>query len=84
MRTRKGVAGRMAPVCRAGSSVGVSHLLVATDVLSAGYWGSSQVAVCGAEIHPGGGTVMAADEDPAYCPVCVRAAVRWSTRRTGR
>lgn len=70
-------------VRRDGPSVSASHLLVAQDVLNASYWGSSQIALCGAEIHSGG-AVIEAGEDPGYCQKCVRAAVRWSTRRTAR
>lgn len=67
-------------VCRSGSLAGVSHLLVAADALSAEYWGSSQIAVCGAEVHLGSGTAVDAEEDPRYCPACVRAAVRWNSQ----
>jgi len=71
-------------VCRSGSPAGVSHLLVAADVLSPGYWGTSQVAVCGIEVDPASTTNVAVEEDPGYCPVCGRAAVRWNIRRTTR
>ena len=72
-------------VNQGGSAARVSHLLVADDALRAGSWGSSQVAVCGVEVvHPGGPIAGETDEDPGYCPVCVRAAVRWNIRRTGR
>ena len=67
-----------------GSSGGVSHLLVAADVLRPGYWADSHIAVCGTEIHPGNGQAVEVEEDPGYCPVCVRAAVRWNIRRAGR
>jgi hypothetical protein len=64
--------------------VGVSHLLVARDVLGPEYWGASQIAVCGVEVHPGSDPMVTAEEDPGYCPACVRAAVRWNTRRAAR
>jgi len=70
-------------VLRVRSPGQVSHLLVATDVLSEGCWGASLIAVCGAEIHPGSGAGQVED-DPGYCRKCVAAALRWNTRRTGR
>jgi hypothetical protein len=54
---------------------GMSHLLVASDALSAGHWEGSQVTVCGAVIE-----AAPAVEDPRYCPACVRAAMGWSRR----
>jgi hypothetical protein len=71
-------------VRQGGSPADVSHLLVAHDALRTGYWGASHIAVCGIEIHPGSAAGAEADEDPRYCPACVRAAVRWSTRGTAR
>jgi hypothetical protein len=71
-------------MCRGGSPGRVSHLLVAADVLSPGYEASIQIAVCGVEVDPGSTTTVEAEDDPGYCPACVRAAVRWNTRRTKR
>jgi hypothetical protein len=71
-------------VRRGGSPASVSHLLVAADVLSPGYENSSYIAVCGVEVDPDSPTTVEVEEDPRYCPVCVRAAVRWSSRRVGR
>ena len=69
---------------RGGSPAGVSHLLVADDALHPGYAGGSQIAVCGVQVHPDSPTAVEPAEDPGYCPVCVRAAVRWNTRRAAR
>jgi len=75
-------------VCRrlplGGSAVGVSHLLVATDVLrpGAGRIVTSQCAVCRSSLAAAPrGRVR---RIRGICPVCVRAAVRWNIRRTGR
>ena len=68
-------------VRRGVPSRGVSHLLVAADALSADRWGGSHIAVCGAQVHPASHTAGEAEEDPRYCPTCVRAAVRWSATR---
>jgi len=69
---------------RGGSPGGVSHLLVAADVLRPGYWADSHITVCGMQVFPGDDTAAEVEEDPGYCPVCVRAAVRWNIRRAGR
>jgi hypothetical protein len=56
---------------------GLSHLLIADDVLSPGWIGSIQVAVCGTVVtEPSGGT-----DDPRYRLRCVAEALRWSVTR---
>ena len=65
-------------VRRGGSPAGVSHLLVAADVLSPGYENSIDIAVCGVEVDPDSPTTVEVEveveveEDPRYCPVCVK------------
>jgi hypothetical protein len=59
-------------------AAGVSHLLVADDVLAVGPQSSSFVAVCGAEVD----TTNGAGDDLGYCPECVRAALRWRGPRS--
>ena len=67
---------------KAALSAGLSHLLVAADVLRPGYWADSQIAVCGEVVQPENSPVEGSEEeeedDPTYCPKCVRAAVRWN------
>ncbi|MGH3973050.1 MAG: hypothetical protein ACRDS9_06970 [Pseudonocardiaceae bacterium] len=51
---------------------GVVHLLPAGEAFWQGY-PSTSVAVCGEPVtnEPDG------ENDPYYCPACVRAAIRW-------
>lgn len=48
------------------------HLLPAGEVFRQGY-GSTSVAVCGELVTRETDT----ENDPHYCPECVRAALRW-------
>ncbi len=48
------------------------HLLPAGELFRQGY-PSTSVAVCGELVTNG----PDGDEDPHYCPRCVRAALRW-------
>ncbi len=55
-------------------ALGVVHLPAADELCQQGYGSMSAVAVCGELV-----TEETDDEDPRYCPQCVRAAIRWST-----
>lgn len=48
------------------------HLLAAGEVFRQGC-GGALVAVCGEAVTSG----PDGEEDPSYCPDCVRAAIRW-------
>jgi hypothetical protein len=48
------------------------HLLSAGEVFREGY-PTTSVAVCGEPVTSG----LDSDEDPRYCPQCVRAAQQW-------
>jgi hypothetical protein len=49
------------------------HLLSAEELFQQGY-GSTPVAVCGEPVT----SAPDSEDDPRYCPDCVRAAIRWS------
>lgn len=48
------------------------HLLSAGEVFRQGYL-STSVAVCGEPVT----SAADSEEDPSYCPDCVREALRW-------
>lgn len=54
-----------------GSAV---HLVSAGGLFQLGYGFMSAVGVCGELVTDGPDS----EEDPRYCPDCVRAAIRWS------
>ncbi|MGH3785253.1 MAG: hypothetical protein ACRDRG_01585 [Pseudonocardiaceae bacterium] len=57
--------------------------LFAGDALAEGHrYPSGYVAVCGAVVQPCGASDR--DDDPAYCPACVEAAVRWNAEADDR
>ncbi len=56
-------------------ALGVVPLLAAGELFQQGYGSMSAVAVCGELVTE----ETDGEEDPCYCPQCVRAAIRWST-----
>lgn len=52
------------------------HLFSGDQLAEARYFPGGYVAVCGALLRPH--SASGTDEEPRYCPVCVRAAVRWN------
>jgi hypothetical protein len=70
MRTRRcDREDRELPESALGRTV---HLLPAGEVFRQGYPATS-VAVCGEPVTSGADS----EEDPSYCPDCVREALRW-------
>jgi hypothetical protein len=51
----------------------VVHLLAVGELFRQGYGGSTPVAVCGELVTSGTGE----EDEPRYCPDCVREAIRW-------
>jgi hypothetical protein len=52
------------------------HLLPMGELFRQGYGESTSVAVCGELVTSG----VSGDEDPRYCPDCVREAIRWNAQ----
>ena len=52
------------------------HLLPLGELFRQGYGASTSVAVCGELVT----SVASSDEDPRYCPDCVREAIRWNAQ----
>lgn len=79
VRITDGGAGLVDPEADPALPSGVSHLLVADDVLIPGRWGS-HITLCGQEVR----RPNVEHDDPLdwpccrYCPECVREASRWS------